>query len=124
MGEGGVGLDQRPALADAIVEGDQHGDLRGEPEALAQVRVVGVVRLVGVVAAQRGDRRPQDFHRRHVFGKGAQQLDDLRIDDARLGQFLAKGIQLSGFGQPAVPEEVSGFLEVRLLGELVDVMPR
>ena len=32
VGEGGIGLDDGLAFADAIEEGDDHGDLRGEAE--------------------------------------------------------------------------------------------
>ena len=38
--EGAVGFDDGLAFADAVEDGDDHGDLRGEAEALAEVGVV------------------------------------------------------------------------------------
>jgi len=61
--------EQSPALADAVVDGHQHGDLRGQIVALAHVGVVRVVFLVGVEKAQRRDRRAQHLHGRCRAGK-------------------------------------------------------
>jgi len=40
VGERAVGRDDLETLADAVVDGDQHGDLRGEVVGLADVGVV------------------------------------------------------------------------------------
>ena len=53
----GVGFDDGLAFADAIEDGDDHGDLRGEAEGLADVGVVGAVGFVGVVDAEAARRR-------------------------------------------------------------------
>ena len=43
VGEALVGFDDGLAFADAVEDGDDHGDLRGEAEGLADVGVVGAV---------------------------------------------------------------------------------
>ena len=43
VGERWVGLDDGLAFADAVEDGDDHGDLRGEAEGLADVGFVGAV---------------------------------------------------------------------------------
>ncbi len=48
VGERGVGVDDGLAFADAIEDGDDHGDLRGEAVGFADV---GVVRVVGFSSA-------------------------------------------------------------------------
>jgi len=49
VGERGVGRDDLLALADAVEDGDDHGDLCGEAEALADVGGVQDGFFVGVV---------------------------------------------------------------------------
>ena len=64
VGERAVGRNNLKPFAQAVVDGHDHGDLRGQVVGLAHVGVVGVVFLVGVVKAERGDRGAQHFHGR------------------------------------------------------------
>ena len=59
-----VGVDDGFDLADAVEDGDDHGDLRGEAVGLADVGVVRAVGFVGVVDAEERDGGAEDFHRR------------------------------------------------------------
>ena len=52
-----MSFDDLLALADAIEDGDDHGDLRGETEAFAEVRVVAGVGFVGVIDGEERDSR-------------------------------------------------------------------
>ena len=121
VGEGAVGRNDFEALADAVVDGDDHGDLRGEVVGLAHVGVVRVVLFVGVVEAERRHGSSQHLHRRGGGGKGAQQVDDALVEGAGQGQLRREFAQLEFAGQAAVPEQVGGLLEAGVLGQLVDV---
>ena len=71
VGERGVGLDDLLAFADAVEDGDDHGDLRGEAEALADVGGVEDGLLVGVVDGEQRDGGAEDFHGRGGLGQAA-----------------------------------------------------
>ncbi len=121
VGEGAVGRNDFLALANAIVNGHHHGDLRGEVVGLAHVGVVRVVFLVGIVKAQCRHRSSQHFHGRGGGGKASQHVDDALVEGAGQGQLRGELAQGELIGQHAVPEQVGGFLEGGVLGELVDV---
>ena len=82
MIERAVGRHNLQALAQAVVDGYDHGDLRGQVVTFADVGVVGVVFLVGVVKAERGDGGAQDLHRRGRGGNGAEHIDDAEVQAA------------------------------------------
>ena len=63
-----IGLDDGLALADAIEDGDDHGDLRGEAIGLADVGVVGEAVVVGVEDGEQADGGAQDLHGRGARG--------------------------------------------------------
>jgi hypothetical protein len=71
-----IGLDDGLALADAVVAGDQHRQLRGQSERFADVRIVIDGRFVRVVGAERGNRSAQDFHGRGGLRDRAKQVVD------------------------------------------------
>ncbi len=87
--EGLIRRDHRLALANAVEEGDEHGDLRGEPVALAHIGLVGGVLFIRVVDAEQGDGGAQDLHRRGVLRDALQEVDDR-------SRHLAGGGQLGG----------------------------
>jgi hypothetical protein len=119
--ERAVGRHNLQALAQAVVDGHDHGDLRGQVVALAHVGVVGVVFLVGVVKAERGDRGAQHLHGRGRGGNAAQHVDDAEVQPPGQRQLRLELAQGELVGQNAVPEQVGGLLEGRVLGQLVDV---
>ena len=119
--EGGVGLDDGLAFADAIEDGDDHGNLRGEAEGFADVGVVGAVGFVGVVDAEQGDGGAEDLHGGGVGGDAAEEVDDLGVDLAGCGELCGELGELGCGGELAEPEEVGGLFEGGLLGELVDI---
>ena len=88
--ESGVGFDDGLALADAIEDGDDHGDLRGEAVGLADVGVVRAVGFVGVVDAEEGDGGAEDLHGRGVCGDAAEEVDDLGVELAGGGEFAGR----------------------------------
>ena len=116
-----VGRHDLLALADAVVNGHDHGDLRGQVVGLAHVGVVGVVLFVGVVEAERRNRRAQHFHGRGRGRKAAQQVDDPLVERPRQSQLGGKFAQRELVGKDAVPEQIGGFLEGRVLRQLVDI---
>ncbi len=121
VGERLVGFDEGLAFADAVEEGDDHRDLRGEAEGFADVRVVRAVGFVGVVDAEERDGGAEDLHGRGVGGDAAEEVDDLWVELARGGEVPVEVGQFRGVGQFAEPEEVGALFEGGALGELVDV---
>ena len=121
VGEGCVGFDDKLAFADAVEDGDQHGDLGGEVKALAEVGFRGGGFRVGVVDGEQGDGGAEDLHGAGVFGQGAEEVDDGGGEFAGGGELLGEGAELGGVGKFAVPEEIGGFFEGGSVGELVDV---
>ena len=80
VGEGGVGLDDGLALADAIEEGDDHADLGGEAEALAEIGGVGGVFFVGVVEGGERDGGAEDLHGGGGGWDGVEQVEDFGVE--------------------------------------------
>ena len=119
--ERAVGFDDWLAFADAIEDGDDHGDLRGEAVGLADVGVVRLVGFVGVVDAEQRDGGAQHLHRRGAGGDAAQEVDDLGVELAGGGEMRGELGEFGGVGQLAEPEQVGGLFEGGALGELVDV---
>ena len=109
------------SFADAIEDGDDHGDLGGEAVGLADVGVVRAVGLVGVVDAEEGDGGAEDLHWRGVFGDAAEEVDDLGVELAGGGEVCGELGEFGGVGEFAEPEEIGGLLEGGALGEFVDV---
>ena len=101
--------------------GDDHGDLRGETEALAQVGGVIGKLFVGVVDGEERDGGAEDLHGGGLGGERTEELVDAPVEGAGLGQLGREGFELFGVGEAAVPEEVGGFFEAALRGEFVDV---
>ena len=85
MGERLVGFDDGLALADAVEAGDDHGDLRGETEGLAEVSGVGGIFLVGVVDGGERDGGAEDLHGGGGGGDGVEEVDDLGVEMASFG---------------------------------------
>src|SRR5262249_10330159 len=56
-----------------------------------------------------------------MSGRIAKQRDDGRIELALFGQAFMQFAKLLASGQLAEPQQVAGLLEVRVVGELVDV---
>ena len=121
MAERAVGRNNLQSLAQPVVDGHDHGDLRGQVVAFAHVGVVGVVFLVGIVKAERGDRGAQHLHRRGRGGKAAQHVDDALVERAGQSQLRLELAQRELVGQDAVPKQISGLLEGRVHGQLVNV---
>ena len=119
--EGLVRVDDGLALADAIEDGDDHGDLRGEPVGLAHVAVVGGVLLVGIVEGEQANGGTQHLHGGGVGGHAAEELDDAPVHGARGGKSGGKVRELVGRGQLAEPEEIGGLFEGGVGSELVDI---
>jgi hypothetical protein len=109
------------SLAQPVVDGHDHGDLGGEVEAFAHIRVVRVVFLVGVVEAERGDRGAQHFHGRGRRRNGAQQIDYAKVEAAGERELRLKLAQFELAGENAVPQQVCGLLEGGVHGQLVNV---
>ena len=116
-----VGLDDGLAFANAVEDGDDHRDLRGEPEGFANVGVVGAVGFVVVVGAEERDGGAEDFHGLGVGGNAAQEVDDFGVELAGGGEVGGELGELGGVGEFAEPEEVGGLLECGTFREFVDV---
>ncbi len=119
--ERAVGGDDFKAFAEAVVDGHDHGDLRGEVVGLAHIGVVGVVFLVGVVKAERRHGSSQHFHGRGGGRKAAQHVDDALVEGAGKGELRLELAQVELVGQVTIPEEIGGFLEGGVFGQLVNV---
>ena len=116
-----VRVDDRLAFADAVEDGHDHGDLRGQPVALAHIRFVRRILLVRVVQRQQAHRRAQHLHRRGVRGHAAQEVVDAPVQRARRSQLLGELRQLRRGRQLAEPQQIGGLLEVRVLREFMDI---
>src|SRR5258706_2245717 len=116
-----IGLDQILALAYAIVECDDHGDLRGQSIRLAYVGVVAAVLDIGIVKAKRGDGRAENIHRGCVFGELPQQGDHGGIDLAFLAELLAQVVEFGLLRETSVPKQKTGFFKRRMLPQLTNV---
>ena len=67
------------------------------------------------------DGGAEDLHGRGGGGHAAEEVDDLGIELAGVGELPGEGGELGGGGQLAVPEEIGGLFEGGVLGEFVDV---
>ena len=122
--EGGISIDDGLTFADAVEDGDDHGDLGCQAEGLADVGVVGAVGLVGVVDAEERDGGAEDLHGRRVGGDAAEEVDDLGIELAGCGEMRGEFSELGCVGEFAEPEKVGGLLECGALGCSWMSMPR
>ena len=95
MREGRICLDDGLAFADAIEDGDDHGDLRCQAEGFANVSVVAAVGLVGVVETEQGDGGAEDLHRSRGGGHAAKEVDDLGVELAGCGELAGEVITVS-----------------------------
>jgi hypothetical protein len=116
-----VCLDDGLAFADAVEDGDDHGNLRSKAVGLADVGVVRAVGFVGVVDTEQGDGGAKDLHRCGVCRYAAQEIDDLGIEFARCGEVGGELCEFGGVGELTEPEEIGTFLEGGTLREFVDV---
>ena len=109
------------SLAQPVVDGHDHGDLRGQVIALAHVGVVRIVFLIGVVEAERRDRGTQHFHRRGRRGDAAQQIDNAHVKAPGERKLRLELAQLELAGKNAVPQQAGSLLEGGVHGQLVNV---
>ena len=123
VGKRAVGLDNVLAFADAIVGGDDHGDLRGQADCLVDVGIVIVALKLGIVKGQSGDGGAENVHRAGMTRSIAEQADDGCVELTLFGHAIAKFTQLLALGKAAEPEQVAGFLEVGVFGEVVNIDP-
>lgn len=119
--ERGVGLDDLLALADAVEDGDDHRDLRGQAKALADVRGVQGGLLVGVVDGEQRDGGAQDFHGRRRLGDVAQERDHVVGNLACGGELVREVVEFSSGRECAVPQEIGDLFKAGLLRKLVDI---
>jgi len=119
--ERGVRLHDLLALANAVEERDDHGDLRGEAEALADVGGVQHGLLVGIVDGEQRDCRAEDLHRARGLGQAGEEFNHIVGELPRGRQLVREIIELRSRGQASIPKQKSRLFEGRLLRELVDV---
>ncbi len=89
-----IGRNDFETFAKPVVDGDDHGDLRGQVVGFADIGIVRVVFFVGVVKAERRHRSSQHLHGSRGGGKRAQHFHDALIERPGQGQLrreLAKG---------------------------------
>ena len=88
MGQVPVWLDHILALANAVVGGHDHGDLRSQPNRFVDVGIVIVLLKFRIVERKCGHGGPQYVHRKRVFGSNAQEVEDRRVEFA----LFARGV--------------------------------
>ena len=84
--KGAIGRNDFEALANAIVNGNDHRDLGGQVVRLADICVVRVVLFVGIVEAERRHRSSKDLHWRGGCRKGAKHIYGALIERAGKGE--------------------------------------
>ena len=76
-------------FSNTIVAGDDHGNLRGQPNRFANVGLMIVAALIGVVEGKCGNGRTQHVHGYDLLGRGPQHSNDRGVKLAFLGEARA-----------------------------------
>src|SRR6185437_11356526 len=108
-------------LANAIVDGHDHGDLRCQIVRFAHIGFVRVVLLIGVVKAESGDGGAQHFHRGGRGRETTQHVYDALVERAGESELGSKLTKLQLVRQNAVPKQVRGFLKRGVLSQFVNI---
>ena len=114
-----VGRDRFLPFADARMRGNDHRHLRCQPHGLAQGRFARIVRRVGIECRQRRCRRAQHIHRMRRLD-GTNNVEHRRGKLARRLELGVEARELLLARQFAVEKQKSGFLEARMLGQVMD----
>src|SRR5579862_813516 len=109
------------SLSDAIVGGDDHGDLRGDANRLVDIGRVVVILFLRIVERQCRDSGAQHIHWQSMAWRRTQQRDDGCIELALFRQAIMELAKFNTSGQFAEPQQVTRFLEIRLMSEFVDI---
>ena len=121
MAENRVGFNRSATAGDAAHRRDQRADLRREADGLAVVRVRRVVGVVDIVVTERRRQRPQQVHA--VSGRQrAHQPKHWFRQRAGGGKLRLQVAEFGARRQPAMPEEITDFLERRVPREVVNVV--
>ncbi len=109
------------AVADAVMRGDDAGELRDEALRLADVGVAGVVLDVGVEGSDCGGGGAQDVHGVSVLDE-PDYIEDLRGESAVLDEPRVEVGELLFGGKVAVEEEVADLFEIGVLSQVMNVV--
>ena len=111
--------DRIEPFAKPCVRRDDHRHLRGQADAFAQHRLARIVGGIGIEGSKRRSGGAQHIHRMRVLD-GADDVEDRRRQFACGLQVMVEFRKLRLVRQFAVQQQPGGFLERRMLGEIVD----
>ena len=107
------------SLADARMRGDDHGDLRGQADALTQRSLARDVGDLRIERRERGGGGAQHVHRMGGLHHADDVVDRLGQAARRL-EVVVEGGELPRVRQLAIEQQPRGFLEARMFSEIVD----
>jgi hypothetical protein len=122
VSERGIRLNRSAARLHPAVRRHEARELRRQAHCLAIVRLRGVVGRFRIEVAEHRRQRPERVHavgRRQLLHEAKDRL----AQPTRGGELRLQIAELGAARQPAVPEQITDFLERCPLREIVDVVP-
>src|SRR5580765_6253203 len=109
------------ALANAVVSGHDHGNLRSQPDRLVHIGIMIVLLKFRIIEGKRGHGGPQYIHGKGVFGGDTQQIENGVVEFALFREAFPDFLQFVTLRQAAEPEQEAGFFKIRVVGEVMNI---